>query len=789
MKYIRFFDQVRLADTSLVGGKNASLGEMIAVLTDLNIRVPFGFALTTEAYKALVLKNNLTQIINELVELKNFDGAFVEAAGQKVRNAFLAAVLPDDVVQELEVAYQDLEKRYGKNCSVAVRSSATTEDSADASFAGQQETFLHVSGIESLKAYCIKAYASLFTDRAIIYRAEKGFDQTSVALSLGIQKMVQSDKATSGIMFTLDTESGFKDVVYITAAYGLGENIVQGAVNPDEYYVHKPTLAAGFESILKKRCGEKATALVHDLETKKIILTDIAPEKRTSFALSDSQILELARAGCAIEKHYSQVRNCWSPMDIEWACDAEDGLVYVVQARPETVHALDKKALSFTVYQREGKQAPLCSGKRVGSKIVSGTARVILKASAAINITEGDILVTEMTDPDWVGVMKRAGAIVTNRGGRTCHAAIVSRELGLPALVGTINGTEVIRDGQQITVDCSIGEIGYVFDGVIPFSTKTYDMTDAKTPVPLLLNIGNPDEAFSLASLPVEGVGLARLEFIINSSIKIHPMALVHPEQVTDSEVAAQISQVTKNFTSGAQYFVETLAQEVGTIAAAFYPKPVLIRFSDFKSNEYRDLIGGSFFEPHEENPMIGFRGASRYYHERYREAFLLECAAIKRVREHMGLTNLNVMVPFVRTLTEAREVLKIIEDAGLKSGAHGLLVYMMCEIPANVILLEKFAEYFDGFSIGSNDLTQTILAIDRDSELVASHFDERNEAVKEFIALAIKKAHACKKPIGICGQAPSDYPDFAQWLVGQGITSLSLTADAVLVVRQQLTG
>lgn len=791
MNYIKRFNEIGIEDIAIVGGKNASLGEMIQHLGVKGVLIPAGFAITASAYDIHIQKNNLEGQIKKLLGPVKVDGDIdvLARAGAAVRDLIANAPLPEDLMQEITVSYQEMEKQYGANCDVAVRSSATAEDLPEASFAGQQETFLHVRGVSALLEKTRKAYASLFTNRAISYRMHHNFDHCAVSLSIGVQKMVRSDEASSGVLFTLDTESGFSDVIFINAAYGLGEMVVQGSVNPDEFYVHKLTLKAGYKPILKKRCGQKTQKMVYANDPdddKKTKIISVPEENRIHYSLTDDEILSLARQALIIEEHYSVKKGRWCPMDIEWAKDGVDGKLYIVQARPETVHSRKGKETVLQEYVIDKKAIhalkPLALGRSVGHKIVSGPARVITSAHYMNSVLPGEILVTDMTDPDWEPIMKRAAGIVTNRGGRTCHAAIVCREIGIPAIIGTKDGTEKIKTGMIVTLDCSSGEVGAVYEGAIPFTEKKTQIdTLKKPPVSLMINLGNPDEAFALARLPVDGVGLARLEFIINTSIQIHPMALVHPEKITDASILESINQQTIAYHDKKQYFIDTLAQEAGTIAAAFYPKPVIIRMSDFKSNEYRSLVGGTFFEPQEENPMIGFRGASRYAHEAYKEAFALECAAMKKIRNEMGLTNVILMIPFVRTLGEARNVLVTMESFGLKRGENELQVYMMCEIPSNVLLLEQFSELFDGFSIGSNDLTQLTLAVDRDSTLIQNLFDERDPAVMMMLTMAIQKARKHDKKIGICGQAPSDYQELGAALIKEGISSLSLNPDSVL--------
>lgn len=787
MKFIKVFEEIGIKDVPLVGGKNASLGEMICQLGSKGVLIPSGFAITAQAYWHHIKTNKLEdKIKNLLAQVNKNDLKKFATIGHEIRSLIRSAQLPSDLAEEISEAYKKLEQRYGLKCDVAVRSSATAEDLPEASFAGQQETFLNIRGEFELLKICPDAFASLFTDRAISYRIDNGYDHMSVALSIGVQKMVRSDQASSGVVFTLDTESGFKDVIFITGSFGLGENVVKGTVNPDEFYVHKSTLKSGFKPLLKKRLGSKRLKMIYSEDSKNSTRNVATKEfEQKSFSLSDEEIIELAKQCLIIEEHYSKIKNHWSPMDIEWAKDGLDGKVYIVQARPETVHSQKQNILFFEEYvlkQVPDKKNIIITGKSIGRKIVTGVARIVESAKKMHNIEPGEILVTDMTDPDWEPIMKVAGGIVTNRGGRTCHAAIISREIGIPAVVGTGNATQIIKNGQVITIDCSNGEVGIVYDGKVQFDVKRVEYSDIKKPpVDIMMNVGNPDEAFNLALLPNSGVGLARLEFIINNTIKIHPMALVHSEKIADFEDKKLIQDLTYGYNDKKQFFIDKLAQEAGTIAAAFYPKPVIIRLSDFKSNEYKELIGGKYFEPDESNPMLGFRGASRYYSDHYREGFALECLAMKKIRDEMGLVNVKLMIPFVRTVQEAKTTIQEIEKYGLRQGENGLEIYMMCEIPSNVLLLDKFAEIFDGFSIGSNDLTQLVLAVDRDSDLVSSIFDERNEAVKIMLEMAIKGAHKSKRKIGICGQAPSDYPEIAEFLVKNGIDSISLNSDSVL--------
>ncbi len=790
MRYIKYFEEIRIADVKKVGGKNASLGEMITQLSSQAIRVPTGFAVTADAYWHYINENKLLVKMKQVMS-KLHDAKHVHKIGSEIRKLILSGYMPDDLAQEIITAYHQLSQRYKKNTiDVAVRSSATAEDLPTASFAGQQDTFLNIVGDKELLDACKKSIASLFTDRAIIYRIEQGFDHFKVALSIGVQKMIRSDKAVSGVAFSLDTESGFKDVVMIEASYGLGESIVQGLVTPDEYMVHKPTLELGYAPIIKKRCGDKKTKIIYGTSDTKTV--KVSEKDRHQFALSDKEIVELAQYVVTIEKYYSSRKKSysakatkdkpWSPMDIEWAKDARDGKLYIVQARPETVYA-GKKELTLQQYNIKGenKKDAIVTGLSIGHKIVSGVARVVKGAQDIGKVRDGDIIVTTMTDPDWVPAMKRAAGIVTDRGGRTCHAAIVSRELGIPAIVGTENGTTVIKNGDKITIDCSKGASGTVYKGALEYKVKNIAIVDIpKSKVDVMVNIADPDSAFQTSLLPVAGVGLARMEFIITNLIKIHPMALINPKQVLDTKIRKKIDAMTLLFDRKTDFFIERLAQGIGMIGAAFYPRPVSVRLSDFKSNEYRNLIGGIYFEPVEENPMIGFRGASRYYNDLYKKAFALECKALVYARDVMGLKNIKIMVPFVRTVQEAKLVEAEMAKHGLRR-SKDLEFVMMCEVPSNVIMINELSHHFDGFSIGSNDLTQLVLGVDRDSTILADVFDERDEAVKRMMALAIEGAHKQKKYIGICGQAPSDYPEIAEFLIKAGIDSLSLNVDSVL--------
>lgn len=780
---VKWFEELSIEDVPSVGGKNASLGEMYRELAAKGVKVPNGFAVTADAYRAFLKEAKLDGTIRTI--LKDLDTHNLEnlrQRGRQVRQAILGAVLPLELSEAITDAYDRLSGSHAEPVDVAVRSSATAEDLPDASFAGQQETYLNVQGHLALLEYCKRCFASLFTDRAISYRADKGFDHFKIALSIGVQRMVRSDLATSGVMFSIDTETGFRDAVLINAAYGLGENVVQGSVNPDEYYVFKPTLKQGYRPILQKILGTKEFKLVYDIGGGKMVKNlPVPPGERAQFAVTDDDILTLARWACTIEDHYSAKRGVPSPMDMEWAKDGRTGELFIVQARPETVQSM-KKGQVLESYRLKQQGRVLVKGRSIGDKIAQGPVRVIKSVEQIHEFQGGEVLVTDKTDPDWEPVMKKAQAIVTNRGGRTCHAAIVSRELGLPAIVGTEHATDLLHDGQLVTVSCAEGDTGFVYDGQIPFHVEKLDVKEIRRPkTKVMMNVGNPQEAFGLSAIPNDGVGLAREEFIISTYIRVHPIALIEFDRLEDQALKAEINRITAGYSDKAEFFVDKLAQGVAMIGAAFYPKDVIVRLSDFKSNEYADLIGGRRYEPQEENPMLGFRGASRYYDPRYREGFALECRAMKQVRDVMGLTNVKLMVPFCRTVEEGRLVLAEMERHGLKRGEKGLEVYVMCEIPSNVILAEDFAEIFDGFSIGSNDLTQLVLGVDRDSEIVAHLFDERNEAVKKMVATVIKAAKAKGRKIGICGQAPSDYPEFANFLVEQGIESMSLNPDAVI--------
>jgi pyruvate,water dikinase len=788
-RFIRWFREINMADVALVGGKNASLGEMCRELVPRGIKVPDGFAVTAEGYRHVLRVGGLAETIHRiLADLDTRDLANLAERGRRVREAILATPLPQDLQDEIIQAYASLCTKYGPETDVAVRSSATAEDLPDASFAGQQESFLNIRGERALLDACQQCLASLFTDRAISYRVDKGFDHLVVALSIGVQRMVRSDLGAAGVLFTLDTESGFPDVVLINSAYGLGESVVKGRVDPDEFLVFKPTLQRGFRPILKRAIGAKQEKLIY--ATRGGRSTRIVPvpmEERERLSLSDDEVLTLARWGCLIEAHYSAKAGRPMPMDIEWARDGKTNELFILQARPETVHATTHK-VTLDSYHLQERAPVLLTGKSVGERIGAGPVRIIRNVAELQQFRPGEVLVADMTDPDWEPTMKMAAAIVTNRGGRTCHAAIVSREIGVPCVVGTEKATAVLRNGQPVTVSCAEGEVGTVYDGALKFIRRTLNVGELPRPrTKVMLNVGNPDQAFSLSFLPNDGVGLAREEFIISGAIQIHPLALVHFDHLPEGPVKERIAQLTRQYPHKPDYFVDRLAEGVGQIAAAFYPKEVIVRLSDFKTNEYAGLLGGEGFEPEEENPMIGFRGASRYYDARYREGFLLECRAMKKVREEMGLTNVKLMIPFCRTVEEGKKVLAVMAEAGLRRGENGLEVYVMCEIPANVILTEEFAEIFDGFSIGSNDLTQLTLGLDRDSAIVAHLFDERNPAVTRLVQDVVRRARTCGRKVGICGQAPSDYPEFARFLVRCGIDSISLNPDTVLKTTQEI--
>ena len=786
MNYIVPFRQLDMSAVPEVGGKNASLGELLNKLEPQGIRVPDGFAITSSAFRLHLKRAGLSEVIySELDTLDVRDNAALSRVAQSIRTRIRSAPLPPELEAKIYDSYRALSRHYGEEeTDVAVRSSATAEDLPTASFAGQQESYLNVRGRESLVQAVRDCMASLFTDRAIVYRAERGYPERTVALSVGIQKMIRSDLGAAGVIFTLDTESGFRDVVLVTGSWGLGEMVVKGRVNPDEFWVHKPTLNNGFPSIVRRELGDKDTRLVYAQGGNQAVVEERVPlAQRNQPVLSDDEVLNLARWSLRIEDHYSKRAGRPTPMDIEWAKDGRTGEVYIVQARPETVHA-QKGPPTFQLFRMRGKGTVLARGKSVGAKVGVGRVRVIHSPDQISTFQPGEVLAATMTDPDWEPILKQAAAVVTDHGGRTCHAAIVSRELGIPCVVGAGSATTDLVDGSEVTVSCAEGDEGKVYAGRVAFDCSEVDPRELPEPrVPVMLNVGNPENVFLLGQLPSAGVGLLRIEFLVASWIGVHPMALLHPDRVADPSELAQIKKRTAGSSSPQEFFVERLATGVAQIAAAFYPRPVIVRFSDFKSNEYRSLLGGGAFEPTEDNPMIGFRGASRYYDERYREGFALECQAISRVRDTLGLRNVKVMIPFCRTLSEGRNVLAELAKNGLHRGDHGLEVYVMCEIPNNVILAEEFAELFDGFSIGSNDLTQLTLGIDRDSEILAPLFSEQDPGVMRSIASVIERAHRKHRKVGLCGQAPSDHPEFARFLADQGIDSISVTPDALPAV------
>ncbi len=781
-QYVIPFDAVGMADVHRVGGKNASIGEMLKALTGLGVKVPGGYATTADAYRDFLAQGGLAARIDAaLRDLDVDDVVALAATGARIRGWILQTALPERLQAEVLAAWRALDG--GRGIAVAVRSSATAEDLPEASFAGQQETFLNVRGEQALLRAMHEVYASLFNDRAIAYRVHQNFEHAQVALSVGVQLMVRSDLGASGVMFTLDTDSGFRDVVFVTAAYGLGETVVQGAVNPDEYYVYKPALRAGKRSILRRNLGTKAIKMVYGEpgSGERVRTLEVPAAQRARFALSDADVEQLARQALVIEQHY----RC--PMDIEWGKDGSDGQIYVLQARPETVQSRAGRTIQrYTLKQRS---RVLAEGRSIGQRIGAGPARIIRDVAEMVRVQSGDVLIADMTDPDWEPVMKRAAAIVTNRGGRTCHAAIIARELGIPAIVGCGDATEVVRDGQGVTVSCAEGDSGYVYDGVLAFEQQEIRL-DAMPPAPVrvMMNVGNPDRAFTFAGIPHQGVGLARLEFIINRMIGVHPRALLEFDR-QDAALKESIRRQMGAYSDPVEFYVERLAEGIAQIAAAFAPEPVIVRLSDFKSNEYANLLGGRQYEPHEENPMLGFRGAARYVDESFRPCFDLECRALKIVRDSMGLTNVQVMVPFVRTVEEGRRVVELLAANGLQRGVDGLKVIMMCELPTNALLADQYLDHFDGMSIGSNDLTQLTLGLDRDSAIVAGAFDERDAAVKALIAMAISTCRRRGKYIGICGQGPSDHPDLARWLVDQGIDSVSLNPDTVVQTWMFLAG
>jgi pyruvate,water dikinase len=782
---IRWFRDLTLADLPLVGGKNASLGEMFRALTPLGVRIPDGFAVTAEAYHdALDESDAWARLHRALDGLDKRDVTALARAGKRCREIVYGVPMPKHIETTIREAWREMTARYGEDLSVAVRSSATAEDLPDASFAGQHDTYLNIQGEEVLLDAIKRCQASLFTDRAISYRIDKGFDHFKVYLSVAVMQMVRSDLAASGVMFSIDTESGHPDMVFITGAWGLGENVVQGAVDPDEFYVHKPTYRQGFRSVLRRTLGDKQVQMVYASgRTREPVVNRPTPKAdRVRFCLSDADVLELAGAAIKIEDHYDR------PMDIEWAKDGPDGPLYIVQARPETAVS-QRKPSQIEEFVLDGHGTVKARGRAVGARIATGAARLVADARHLAEFRPGEVLVADTTTPDWEPVMKTAAAIVTNRGGRTCHAAIVARELGIPAVVGAEHATTSLADGERVTVSCAEGAVGKVYAGEVAFHREVSDIAGLKKPrTEIMVNLGNPELAFQTSLLPCDGVGLARMEFVINEHIKVHPMAVLHPERIGDEKERAQVLGLVAGHRDGASYFVERLSEGIGTIAAAFYPRPVIVRLSDFKSNEYAALLGGRAFEPREENPMIGFRGAARYAHPAYAEGFALECKALKRVRDDMGLTNLKVMVPFCRRIDEARRVLDAMASHGLGRGRNGLEVYVMCEIPNNVLLIDEFSQLFDGFSIGSNDLTQLTLGVDRDSEIVAESFDERDPGMLKMLRLAVEGAKRNGRHSGICGQAPSDHPEIAEYLVGLGIDSISLTPDTVLRTMRALT-
>ncbi|MBY6112746.1 phosphoenolpyruvate synthase [Halomonas sp. DP1Y21-3] len=784
-KYILWFDQLGMNDVERVGGKNASLGEMISNLSGAGVTVPGGFATTAEAYREFLSHEGLNDRINqELARLDVDDVNALAEAGSKIRQWVIDTPLPPAFEAALREAYELMLGKH-PNLKVAVRSSATAEDLPDASFAGQQETFLNIEGYDNIKRAVHEVFASLFNDRAISYRVHRGYAHENVALSAGVQKMVRSETGASGVMFTLDTESGFRDAVFVTSSWGLGETVVQGAVNPDEFYVHKTTLAAGRPAVLRRNLGSKLIKMVYTGDAsagKSVETVDVPLSDRGRFSINDEQVMALARQAMTIEEHYGR------PMDIEWALDGDDQQLYIVQARPETVVS-QQEGGSLERFQLKEKGRTLVTGRAIGQRIGRGAVKVILSPDEMDKVNAGDVLVTDMTDPDWEPIMKRASAIVTNRGGRTCHAAIIARELGIPAVVGCGDATDVLCDGREVTVSCAEGDAGHVYDGLLEFD-RNVTSVDAMPDIPfkIMMNVGNPDRAFSFSTLPNAGVGLARLEFIINRMIGVHPKALLEYDTLP-SELQQTIDLRIAGYDDPVSFYVDKLVEGISTLAAAFYPERVIVRMSDFKSNEYENLIGGKLYEPGEENPMLGFRGASRYISENFRPCFELECRAMKRVRDEMGLDNVELMIPFVRTTEEASEVVDLLAANGLKRGDNGLKVIMMCELPANALLADEFLEYFDGFSIGSNDLTQLTLGLDRDSGIVAHLFDERNPAVKKLLAMAIQACKAKGKYVGICGQGPSDHPELAKWLMEQGIDSVSLNPDAVLETWFMLAG
>jgi len=780
-QYVIWFENLRMSDVESVGGKNASLGEMISQLTEKGVRVPGGFATTAEAFRAFLAHDGLNErISNALAALDVDDVTELARVGKEVRQWILETPFPEQLNQEIETAWNKMVADAGsEDISVAVRSSATAEDLPDASFAGQQETYLNIKGLDNVKEAMHHVFASLYNDRAISYRVHKGFEHDVVALSAGVQRMVRSDSGAAGVMFSIDTESGFEDVVFITSSYGLGETVVQGAVNPDEFYVHKPTLRAGKPAVLRKTMGSKLIKMTFTDSAqagKSVQTVDVPVADRKKFSISNEEITELAKYALIIEEHYNR------PMDIEWGRDGVDGKLYILQARPETVKYQENQSNSLRRYSITGERKVLVEGRAIGQKVGQGKVRLVKGADEMHLVEAGDVLVTDMTDPDWEPVMKRAAAIVTNRGGRTCHAAIIARELGIPAVVGCGNASEVLQEGQAVTVSCAEGDTGLIYNGLLNVAVEEIALDNMpEAPVKIMMNIGNPELAFSFANIPSAGIGLARMEFIINRQIGIHPQALLEFDKL-DEDLQDEIRDRIAGYASPTDFYVDKIAEGVATLAASVYPKKAIVRMSDFKSNEYAGLIGGDIYEPHEENPMLGFRGAARYVSENFKECFAMECRALKRVRDEMGLTNVEIMIPFVRTLTEAEQVVTILKENGLERGKNGLRLIMMCELPSNAVLAEQFLKYFDGFSIGSNDMTQLTLGVDRDSGgAIAATFDERNPAVKVMLNLAISACRKQNKYVGICGQGPSDHPDFAKWLVEEGIESVSLNPDTVV--------
>ncbi|MFK3858144.1 phosphoenolpyruvate synthase [Pseudoalteromonas rhizosphaerae] len=777
-EYVLWYQELGMQDVPRVGGKNASLGEMISNLANAGVQVPGGFATTADAFNEFLEQSGLNAKIHDILDTLDVEDVNTLAkVGADIRQWIIDTPFQPNLDQAIRDAYSQLHGNAADDVSFAVRSSATAEDMPDASFAGQQETFLNVRGIDSVMVAIKHVFASLFNDRAISYRVHQGYDHRGVALSAGIQRMVRSDKSSSGVMFSIDTESGFEDVVFITSSYGLGEMVVQGAVNPDEFYVHKPTLAKGKPSVVRRNIGSKAIQMIYSADQahgKQVEIVDVDAALSNKFSITDAEVQELAKQAVIIEKHYGRA------MDIEWAKDGNDGKLYIVQARPETVRSNEDTNV-MERFQLNGSSAVVVEGRAIGHKIGSGVVRVLDSIKEMDQVQQGDILVTDMTDPDWEPIMKRAAAIVTNRGGRTCHAAIIARELGIPAVVGCGNATDLIKGGQEVTVSCAEGDTGFIYEGILDFEILTSRVDKMpELPMKIMMNVGNPDRAFDFARLPHSGVGLARVEFIINRMIGVHPKALLNFDAQTD-ELKAEITQMIAGYESPVEFYIAKLVEGISTLGCAFAPERVIVRMSDFKSNEYANLVGGQQYEPEEENPMIGFRGAARYISEDFRDCFALECEAIKRVRNDMDMANIEIMIPFVRTLEEGKRVIELLEEHGLKRGENGLKVIMMCELPSNALLADEFLEHFDGFSIGSNDLTQLTLGLDRDSGLIAHLFDERNPAIKKLLSMAIQTAKAKGKYVGICGQGPSDHEDFAAWLVEQGIDSVSLNPDTVL--------